>query len=118
MTVIFDSSAKYKGVSLNKLLMPGTSLTYNLFGVLARFHKKQVALVHSKHRNALSFLWWPDGNQEKQPVVHQMQVHLFRVTTSPSCTSYCLCRVVVDFGNEHLQVTSKNVKHNFYVNEC
>ena len=128
--VVFDCSAKYKGVSLNNLLMPGPSLTNNLFGVLARFRKEQVALigdiqamfhqirVHPKHCNALSFLWWPNGNLEKEPVVHRMQVHLFGATSSPSCASYCLRRVVVDFGNEHLPITSEIVTHNFYVDDC
>ena len=127
---VFDCSAKYKGVSLKNLLMLGPSLTNNLFGVLTRFRKEQVALigdiqaifhqirVHPKHRNALSFLWWSNGNLEKEPVVHRMQVHLFRASSSPSCASYCLCHVVVDFGNEHLPITSEIVTHNFYVDDC
>ena len=98
--------------------------------MLARFRKEQVALigdiqamfhqiqVHPKHRNALSFLWWPKGNLEKEPVVHRMQVHLFGATSSPSCASYCLRLVVVDFGNEHLPITSEIVTHNFYVDDC
>ena len=47
-----------------------------------------------------------------------MQVHLFGATSSPSCALYCLRRVVVDFGNEHLPITLEIVNHNFYVDDC
>ena len=50
--------------------------------------------------------------------VHRMQVHLFGDASSPGCASYCLRRVVVDFGNEHLSITSEMVTHNFYVDDC
>ena len=110
--VVFDCSAKYKGVSLNNLLMAGPSLTNNLSGALARFLKEQVALIgdiqamfhqiqiHPTHRNALTFLWSPNGNLKKEPL-HQMQVHLFGATSLSSCAPHCLHCVVVDFGNEH-----------------
>ena len=47
-----------------------------------------------------------------------MRVHLFGATLSPSCASYCLRRVVVDFSYEHLPITSEIVTHNFYVDNC
>ena len=110
--------------------MSGPCLTSNLVGVLTRFRKEQVALigdiqaifhqikVDPRHRNALRFLWWPGGNLDLDPVDHQMQVHLFGATSSPSCASYCLRRVVVDFGNQHLPIVSQIVKNNFYVDDC
>ena len=120
--VVFDCGAKYKGVSLNDSLMPGPCLTSNLVGVLTHFRKQQVALigdiqatfhqinVDPRHRSALRFLWWPGGNLDLDPVDHQMQVHLFGATSSPCCASYCLRRIVVDFGYQHLPIVSEIVK--------
>ena len=128
--VVFDCSAKYKGVSLNDSLMSGPSLTNSLVGVLIRFRKEPVALigdihamfhqvlVKPEHRNSLKFLWWPEGDLNKQPTTHQMNVHLFGATSSPCCASYCLRQVVTDFGNKHLPITSEIIKCNFYVDDC
>ena len=79
--MVFDCTAKSKGVSLNDALMQG------LIGVLIRFRKEQVAItadiesmfhqicVDPLHCQALQFLWWPQGDLSAAPEVHQM-VHL------------------------------------------
>ena len=43
--VVFDSSEKYRGTSLNNQLISGPELTSKLFGVLKRFRAKQVAFI-------------------------------------------------------------------------
>lgn len=43
--VVFDSSAKYEGLSLNSVLMTGPDLINNLVGVLLRFRKEPVAVM-------------------------------------------------------------------------
>ena len=43
--VVFDCSAEYRGISLNKLLILGPDLTNQLVGVLTRFREEQVALI-------------------------------------------------------------------------
>ena len=70
--VVFDSSAEFDGVSLNKELLAGPDLMNSLLGVLIRFRKETVAtmcdieqMFHSFHvdpadRNFLRFLWYKE----------------------------------------------------------
>ena len=43
--VVFDCSAKYEGISLNDMLLPGPDLTNSLVGVLMRFRQDHVAFM-------------------------------------------------------------------------
>ena len=43
--VVFDSSAEFQGVSLNKELLPGPDLMNSLVGVLIRFRKENIAVM-------------------------------------------------------------------------
>ena len=45
LRVVFDCAAKFKGVCLNDVLMPGPCLTNELVGVLIRFRMERVALT-------------------------------------------------------------------------
>ena len=68
--VVFDSSAEYKEVSLNKNLISGPDLTNQIVGGAARFHEEPVvimgdiesmfhqAMVPKEDRSFLRFLWW------------------------------------------------------------
>ena len=42
---MFDASAKFSGISLNDMLMPGPDLTNSLVGVLTRFRMERVATM-------------------------------------------------------------------------
>ena len=46
--IVFDASAKYDGVSLNDAIYQGPKLQRNLFDVLLRFRRQQVAIVCEK----------------------------------------------------------------------
>ena len=71
--VVFDCSAKYKGVSLNDNLLNGPDMVNSLIGVLTRFRQEQVAImadveamfhqvmVADEDCNYLRFLWWDKG---------------------------------------------------------
>jgi hypothetical protein len=64
---VFDSSATYENVSLNKVLLGGPDLTNSLLGILLRFREEKVAItadiqqmfyafkVEERHRNFLRF---------------------------------------------------------------
>ena len=68
--VVFDCSAEFNGVSLNKSLMRGQDLTNSIVVVITRFREESVViigdieamfhqvLVAEKYRNLLRFLWW------------------------------------------------------------
>lgn len=87
--VVFDCSAKYKGVSLNDHLLTGPELTNSLIGVLCQFRKGPVAVmcdiecmfhqfrVRAEDQDYLRFLWWDNGDFHSSPSVYRMRVHLF-----------------------------------------
>ena len=97
--VVFDCSAEFKGESLNRHLLQGPDLTNNLAGVLVRFRQEKTAImcdiegmfhqvhVNVEHRNLLRFLWWADGDINREPVECRMTVHLFGATSSPGCAN-------------------------------
>ena len=51
------------------------------------FHQEY---VKPEDCEALLFLWWPEGDLDRDLVDYQMVVHLFGATSSPSCSSYAL----------------------------
>ena len=128
--IVFDCAAKFKGSSLNDMLMQGPDLVNNLLGVLLRFRQEPIALcadiksmfhqvkVTSSDAHALRFYWWPGGDLSKEPVLHQMMVHLFGLTSSPSCAAFCLRQTAVDFGSEFELEITDIIRKNFYVDDC
>ncbi|KAK3735155.1 hypothetical protein QZH41_020254, partial [Actinostola sp. cb2023] len=128
--VVFDCSAKYRGSSLNDQLLQGPDLTNTLIGVLTRFRQEQVAFmsdieamfyqvrVRPSDCKYLRFLWWPDGNMEREPQKYQMSVHLFGGASSPSCAIYALKKTAEDNKDYFDQETVQTAKGNFYVDDC
>ena len=128
--VVFDCSAKYRGTSLNDQLLQGPDLTNTLVGVLTRFREEPVAFmsdieamfyqvrVQPNDRDYLRFLWWPDGDLDKEPEEYKMCVHLFGGASSPSCANYALKKTAEDNNQEFDAMTVETVKRNFYVDDC
>ena len=95
--VMFDCSAKYGNSSFNNPLLQGSDLTNSLVGVLTRFCEEPIAFmsdieamfhqvrVRPSDRDALGFLWWPNGDRNSPPEEYQMNVHLFGSASSRSC---------------------------------
>ena len=128
--IVFDCAATYNDVSLNKSVMPGPDLNCQLLGVLLRFREKPVAVcgdieamfnqvvVTEEHRDALRFLWFPDGKLQEEPIVYRMTRHLFGGCWSPAAASYalkaCAKKTEEQFSNEVVSAINKN----FYVDDC
>lgn len=127
--VVFDCSAKFKGVSLNSKLFSGPDLTNTLFGVLARFRQEQIALVADiesmfyrvrvppEDRHYLRFLWWRDGDTSLPLIECQLTVHLFGATSSPSCANYALRKTASDNEQRFSKNAIDTLKNNFYVDD-
>lgn len=129
LRVVFDCSADYKEISLNELLLQGPNLTNHLTGVLCRFREEPIALscdiegmfnqvrVREDHRNFLQFLWWENGNTNKEPREYRMTTHLFGATSSPGCVNYALKATADEFGPQISMEAAHFVKRNFYVDD-
>lgn len=98
--VIFDASAKYKGVALNEVLLKNPSLINDLSSTLLLFREKPVSLsgdiqqmflqgnVKEENRSVLRFLRRSPGTRNK-PTIYEMQrqiLNRFRHLSSvPKC---------------------------------
>ena len=128
--IVFDCAAEYNGISLNSRVRQGPDLTNKLVGVLTRFRLHPVAIMADiqamfhqvritlEDQDVLRFLWWPEGNLDKQPVSYRMTVHLFGGTWSPSCCAYALRRTAEDNGGLYSPVAVETITQNFYVDDC
>ncbi len=125
----FDSSAQYKGLSLNQVLLSGPDLNNSLLGVLLRFRKEVVAVtadieqmfhsfvVRAYHRNFLRFLWFEDNDPSKDVKEFRMKVHVFGNSPSPAVAIYGLHRAAqhgeLEFGKD----ARAFVERDFYVDD-
>lgn len=76
--IVFDSSARYHGISLNSVLLTGPDMNNSLLGVLLRFRKEPIAViadiqqmlycfvVQENHRTYLRLLWHRDNDMSKE----------------------------------------------------
>ena len=127
--MVFDCGAKYHGTSLNQQLLQGPDLTNPLVGVLIRFRQEPIAMaadieamfhqvyVEPKDRDALRFLWWPNGDLNEEPREYCMVKHLLGATSSPACANVCLKKTASIYQSEFDPVTTQTVKKNMYVDD-
>ncbi|XP_074639484.1 uncharacterized protein LOC141897759 [Acropora palmata] len=128
--VVFDCSAKFRGISLNSMLYKGPDLTNSLIAVLIRFRGDRVALmadiesmfhqvrVPEDDSSFLRFLWWDDGNLAKEVQEYQMLVHLFGAISSPASANFALRRTATDNKHCFPEAVINTVERNFYVDDC
>ncbi|XP_071855378.1 uncharacterized protein [Apostichopus japonicus] len=127
--VVFDCSAKFKGISLNDQLLTGPNLTNDLLGVLCRFRQERIAFagdiesmfyqfkVNPEQRNLLRFLWWSEGNFNGDPMEYRMTVHLFGAGSSPGCANFGLKQIALDYGSKFGEDVAGFVNRSFYVDD-
>ena len=126
--VVFDCSARFKGTSLNDHLLSGPDLTNSLVGILCSFRKYPYAIscdvekmfhqfmVRENDSDYLRFLWWRNGDVEKEPKEYRMKVHLFGATSSPGCASYGLKHMACQEKEAHPSA-AQFIMHDFYVDD-
>jgi hypothetical protein len=129
LRVVMDASAKFRGKSLNDLLLPGPDLMNSLVGVLCRFRKERVAFicdiqsmfyqfrVCKKDRNFLRFLWFKDNDFQKEIIVLRSTVHLFGVICSPAIANFGLKKAAADGSGKFSNEVVKFINNNFYVDD-
>ncbi len=127
--VVWDCSAEYQGLSLNKSLMSGPDLTSSLAGVLVRFRQEPIAVIADiksmffqikipeAHQRYLKFVWWPDGDTRIAPLDYQMTVHLFGATSSPSSANFALHQTALDNESRFGYDARQTLLRNFYVDD-
>ncbi|KAI4872908.1 hypothetical protein NFI96_015842 [Prochilodus magdalenae] len=125
--VVFDSSAKHEGLSLNDVLLRGPDMNNTLLGVLMRFRKEPIAvtadiqqmfycfIVQEEHRDFLRFLWFEDNNPSKQITEYRMKVHVFGNSPSPAVAIYGLRKAALHGEKEHGSEPKQFIMRNFYV---
>ncbi len=127
--VVFDSSARHQGVSLNDVLLTGPNVNNSLLGVLLRFKRERVAVMadiqqmfHSfvvakEHRNYLRFLWYDDNDLNNEVLEYQMRVHVFGNSPSPAVAIYGLRRAALTGEQDYGPEARHFVERNFYVDD-
>ena len=120
--VVFDSSAPYKGVSLNNVFFTGPDLNNTLLGVLMRFRKEPVAItadiqhmfhcfiVLEDHRDFLRFLWFHNNDPDSDNV--------FGNSPSPALAIYGLRRAAKEEENNFGSNMRRFVEREFYVDDA
>ncbi|XP_075530085.1 uncharacterized protein LOC142563417 [Dermacentor variabilis] len=127
--VVFDSSAQFKGLSLNSVLLTGPDMINSLLGVLIRFRKEPVAitvdikhmfycfLVRDDHRNYLRFLWFRNNNIYSDVVEYRMKVHVFGNSPSPAVATYGLRRTAREGEEKFGSDVRQFIERDFYVDD-
>ncbi|XP_064470080.1 uncharacterized protein LOC135384826 [Ornithodoros turicata] len=127
--VVFDSSAKCQGVSLNDVLLTGPNLTNSLLGVLLRFRKEPFAItadiqqmfycfiVREEDRDYLRFFWFHDNDPNQEIAEYRMRVHVFGNSPSPAVATYGLRRTALEGETEYGNDARRFVERDFYVDD-
>jgi hypothetical protein len=128
--VVFDCSAKYKGIGLNDMLLQGPDLTNSLIGTLMRFRSEPVAFicdveamfyqvkVPPAQHNLLRFLWWPNGDLQQPLHEYKMAVHTFGAISSPSIANFALKDAANKADVKYGSSVGQTIRRNFYVDDC
>ena len=122
---VCNAASKFKGFSLNDVLLTGADLLAGLMAILARFRENAVALsadieemflqveVKPEDRKFLQFLW---HNEDGDVVTYQYNRHIFGAKSSSTCTNNALQKCATDHSQE-FNFASRTTLNNFYMDE-
>ncbi|XP_045036459.1 uncharacterized protein LOC123477107 [Daphnia magna] len=126
LRVVFNLSAKHRGISLNAVLLKLPDFYPNLVGVLLRFRSKKIAVsadiakmflqvrLREEDQPYLSYWWRPPGDV-RPPQTFQMIVQTFSGVSSPSSCLYAVRKTLED-NPEFEDLRSKILRHMFVDN--
>ena len=127
--MVYDASARYKGVSLNDALYQGPDLNNQLRGVVYRFREKPIAFsadieamfnkfkVPNHQRDYLRFYWFSDNNPVNNIVPYRSTCHVFGCTSSPAVASYGLKYCVSEPLPAEYDGVKDYINNSFYVDD-
>ena len=102
---VCNAASKFRGYSLNDMLLAGPDLLASLMGILARFREQKYALsadieemflqveVKPEDRQFLRFLWF---DERHRVVTYPYNRHIFGAKSSPTCANLALQRCALD----------------------
>ncbi|XP_038073422.1 uncharacterized protein LOC119741653 [Patiria miniata] len=129
LRVVFNCPVDYKGTSLNSQLLQGPDMTNHMYGVLLRWRQENVAIMADIEAmfyqvrvtpgdcDMLRYLWWPEGDLQREPEVYRMLVHLFGAVSSPSCANYALKKKATDNEHKYRREVIEAIHNDFYVDD-
>ena len=127
--LVWDASAKYKGVSLNSVLMQGPDLNTQLRTVLLGFREKPIAFgadvqdmfmnfkVPEIQRDYLRYFWFDDNNASKPLREYRATSHIFGCASSPAVANFALKHCAKDFNEPGFESAKEYIFNSFYVDD-
>ena len=127
LRIVFNSSAKIKGMSLNGCLAKGPSLLNNIFGILLRFRQEQLAFIgdiskmfHSIDipiEDQMTHLFlWRNLQSEKEPDTYAMTVVNMGDRPAAAIAQTAL-RKTAEESSERFPEASKIILRNSYMDD-
>ena len=98
---VCNAASKFRGYSLNDVLLAGPDLLASLMGILANFREDRYAMsadieemflqveIRYEDRRFLRFLWFDENDKI---VTYQYNRHIFGAKSSPTCANFALQR--------------------------
>lgn len=123
---VCNAASKYRGISLNDVLVSGPDLLQSLVGVLLRFREHAIAVtadieamflqveVSPEDQPCLRFLW-KDTQQSEVRVLQYMR-HVFGAKSSPTCANFALQQCGRDNAIKWPEA-AEVVRRNFYMDD-
>ncbi len=108
LRIVFDSSAKTDGISLNDVVEKAPCLMNDLTGILLRFRRYEIGIAGDISKMFLRVLLDPDDckyhrffwrtNEDEEPDTYQFNCVIFGNPASPFLASYVIKRIIKDYG--------------------